>query len=431
MIDQQYKIRIDEDRVKIFNAIIEAFSAIISELKLKLTQKGIEICGMDGSHICLISGILAKEDFADFIVNQKKELTKLEKEEIEEIDRLLKFARLNSYDSKHLFVELKNKKESIEESLNEIALGLNLEDLTKLLKRVKINEKIELTSGEGKSLDITMIPNNAKKVRVFNMALIDIDSEEINMESLKGMSFDNKVKIPIEMMNEAIKDMEIYSEVLQVKVNDNLIFSTEGSIGKYQQTIEKDELQVADFNCESEGSFAIQFMKSIMKIGSMYGTTSTKTFKNASMEIHLKSEAPMKMIFKAMDNSEIQYWLAPRVEEDTDTMYGDEPTPTKKPEVKIESPAQVPMVQVPTLTFKQFGDALASQIKLEGFNTELQETMKYIEVMESDKNGLKQKLIESEGKDFEDYKKAYDTINNTLREEKRDLEEMKSFMGKF
>jgi hypothetical protein len=86
---------------------------------------------------------------------------------------------------------------------------------------------------------------------------------------------------------------------------------------------------------------------------------------------------------------------------------------------------------VPTLTFKQFGDALASQIKLEGFNTELQETMKYIEVMESDKNGLKQKLIESEGKEFEDYKKAYDTINNTLREERRDLEEMKSFMGKF
>jgi len=71
--------------------------------------------------------------------------------------------------------------------------------------------------------------------------------------------------------------------------------------------LEKDELQESKLTTESEGSFAIQFLKSILKIGAVS--------KNVSRQ--LKSEAPLKMNFKILENSGIMYFLAPRVEEDS------------------------------------------------------------------------------------------------------------------
>ena len=44
----------------------------------------------------------------------------------------------------------------------------------------------------------------------------------------------------LKYLDEAIKDAEIFSEVLQVKVKDKLIFSTEGSIGDMEYELEKD-----------------------------------------------------------------------------------------------------------------------------------------------------------------------------------------------
>ena len=74
--------------------------------------------------------------------------------------------------------------------------------------------------------------------------------------------------------------------------------------------LEKDELKDAKFEVESEGSFAIQFLKSILKISSVA--------KEVSM--HLKSELSLKMEFKLLESSGILYFLAPRVEEDTNSM---------------------------------------------------------------------------------------------------------------
>lgn len=250
---------------KIVKGIFEAVSSIISETRLKVDPaKGLFMTAMDGSHICLVNLLLKKEDLDEFSSDQPYEL------------------------------------------------GINLEDLVKIIKRSGANDEITFSHDpKEKKLIIEMKPENGKKARRFTISLIDIDVEEINMESLNGMQFDNSCTCNIDYLDEAIKDAEIFSEVLQVKVKDKLIFSTEGSIGDMEYVLEKDELSEVNFTVESEGSFAIQFLKSVLKISAV----------SKIIQMNLKSEAPLKMHFKLLDHSEILYFLAPRVEEDTDTMY--------------------------------------------------------------------------------------------------------------
>ncbi len=253
---------------RIVKGMFEAVSAIISETLLKVDpDKGITLTAMDLSHICLVSLSLVKEDLDEFVADQKYEL------------------------------------------------GINLEDLVKILKRSGSSDEISLIHDpKDKKLLIVMKPKEAKKARKFTISLIDIEGEEINLESLEAMEFDNKVRMGLKNLDEAIKDAEIFAEVLQVQAaQDKLIFSTTGNIGDMEYVLEKDELESSELATESTGIFAISFLKNILKISAIAD----------KVELELKSEAPLKMIFDILNSSRIMYFLAPRVEEDDDSMYED------------------------------------------------------------------------------------------------------------
>lgn len=260
---------------KFVRGIFEAISAIITETRMKIDpEKGLSMTAMDGSHICLVDLNIKKEDLDVF------------------------------------------------ETSEHFELGLNLDDLVKIIKRGSANDEITfLHDPKDKKLVLEMKAENSKKVRKFTMALIDIDTEEIDVNQLEQLPFDNKCQFKLGILDEAMKDAEIFSEVLQINVKTTLQFSAEGTMGDMCYDLDKDELQSSEFTAESEGNFAIQFLKNIMKISSITD--------NVSMA--LKSESPVKMKFmlygptKAtpdkIPDSYIQYYLAPRVEEDSDSMY--------------------------------------------------------------------------------------------------------------
>ncbi|MHA1584726.1 MAG: proliferating cell nuclear antigen (pcna) [Promethearchaeota archaeon] len=261
-----FKAKINDSRI--VKGIFEAVSAIISETLLKVNKEGITLTAMDLSHICLVSLTLKKEDMDEFETDQDYEL------------------------------------------------GINLEDLVKIIKRSGAQDAITLSHDpKDKKLVIEMVPESGKKARKFTMSLIEIEGEEINMESLEGMEFENKCVLDLKFIDEAIKDAEIFSEVLQVQVKDGerLNFSTTGNIGDMNSDLEKDQLISADFTGDSNGIFAISFLKNILKVSAI----------SNQAEIALKSESPLKLAFKILNASKILYFLAPRVEEEDDSMYED------------------------------------------------------------------------------------------------------------
>lgn len=264
-------------KVKFINAkfvrgIFEAISSIITETRLKVDpENGLSMTAMDGSHICLCDLNLKKEDLDEFVTTESYEL------------------------------------------------GLNLDDLVKIIKRGSSNDAITLFHDpKDKKLMIEMKAENSKKARKFTMALIDLDVQEIDVDQLDQLPFDNKCQFKVSILDEAIKDAEIFSEVLQIKAKDVLQFNAEGTMGDMEYIVEKEELISSNFTDQSEGNFAIQFLKNILKITSI----------SDEVAMSLKTDSPVKMKFSLFvpkddkpSESYIQFFLAPRVEEDTDSMY--------------------------------------------------------------------------------------------------------------
>ncbi len=254
-----FKAKLKDSRV--VRGIFEAVSSIITQVNLKVTPEGLSMTAMDLSHICLVSLNLKKEDLDEFETDQ------------------------------------------------EYSLGINLIDLVKIIKRSGSDDEISFIHNPAdKKLVIEMKPESAKKSRRFTMALMDLDDEEINLEGLEAMEFDNKTTLNVDFLDEAIKDAEIYAETLEVRVEDKLIFSCSGNIGDMEYVLEKDELDSADFAETSKGIFALSFLKNVLKIASV----------SKQIRMQLRTEAPLKMEFDILNNSRILYFLAPRVEEDDD-----------------------------------------------------------------------------------------------------------------
>ena len=256
-----FKVKIKDS--KLVRGIFDAVSGIISEAQLEVDPaKGIGFSAMDTGHICLVSLDLRKEDLDEFKADEKSKI------------------------------------------------GLNLEDLVKILKRSGIDDEITFSySSTEKQLIIEMRPPTAKKARRFTMGLMDIEAEEYNVESLEELQFDNHVCMNLKYLDEAIKDAEIYAEMLEIRVTDKLIFTTVGTIGNVQGELEKDMLDSADFTNESHGFYAIKLLKEVLKVSSIADKA----------EISLKSDMPLKLKFNLLNSSRILYFLAPRAEEEEDT----------------------------------------------------------------------------------------------------------------
>jgi proliferating cell nuclear antigen PCNA len=245
---------------KLVKGIFETVSSVLSEVRLKIDPViGLSITGMDGSHICLCNFVLAKADLDVFETDQTYEL------------------------------------------------GVNLLDLMKVIKRCNAKDEITFSHDpKDKRLIIAMKLPEGKKVRRFTLQLIDIESEEINMDQLNAMQYENHCTLNCGFISEAIKDAEIYCEVLTIKTDKLLQFSTEGSVGDMVYELGTEELKESAFTVPSEGTFAIHYLTSILKVQSL----------TEELKIELKSDSPIKLSSMFLNASKVQYFLAPRVEND-------------------------------------------------------------------------------------------------------------------
>ena len=245
---------------RILKGIVETLASIIDETEFRVTPKEFTISAMDPSRICLLKLSIKKDNFDDYKCSK---------------------------DSK---------------------VGLNLDDLDKILKRSAANDAVEIDFNEkDQKIKIKMQREGTSRTRTFSLALLDIDIEEIPMENLLNIEYSSKWVINTDFLVEAIKDAEIYSEILNIKSieDQGLVFSSTGQIGEMNYELELDELIETDITGTSSGAYSLTFLKAILKISSI----------TEKLEISLKTDHPLKMIFDLLEGGELFYFLAPRVEE--------------------------------------------------------------------------------------------------------------------
>ena len=100
---------------------------------------------------------------------------------------------------------------------------------------------------------------------------VDIDIEEIPMDNLLKIEYPSTWVLDPDFLVEAIKDAEIYSEILNINANEGqgLIFSSSGQIGEMEYDLNEEDLIESDLQGTSTGAYSLTFLKAILKIASI------------------------------------------------------------------------------------------------------------------------------------------------------------------
>lgn len=251
------------DNSKILKTIVETLSKIFDEANFIVTPKELTVKGMDPSRICLIELLFKKGDFQDFLCNRK------------------------------------------------CTVGLMLDDFDKILKRASSNDALELSFKDTEQkIKIKMIREGSDKSRTFSLVSLDLEIEDPPMDNLNSLKYPATWSIDTDFFIEAIKDGEIYSEVLNIKAIEGLglTFTSSGAIGEMEYALGLDDFISDDLSDTQEGSFSIIFLKSIMKLSDI----------TEKLEISAKTDHPIKLMFDLLEGAKVKYFLAPRVEEISD-----------------------------------------------------------------------------------------------------------------
>ena len=246
---------------RILKGIVETLASIIDETEFRVTPKEFTISAMDPSRICLLKLSIKKDDFDDYQCSKESKV------------------------------------------------GLNLDDLDKILKRSAANDSVEIEFNEtDQKIKIKMQREGVTRTRTFSLALLDIDIEEIPMDNLLKIEYPSNWVLDPDFLVEAIKDAEIYSEILNINANEGqgLIFSSSGQIGEMEYDLNEDDLIESELKGSSSGAYSLTFLKAILKIASI----------TEKLEISLKTDHPLKMNFDLLEGGKLSYFLAPRVEEE-------------------------------------------------------------------------------------------------------------------
>ncbi|NOZ59537.1 MAG: proliferating cell nuclear antigen (pcna) [Euryarchaeota archaeon] len=236
---------------KILKSSIDAISNMIDEASIVVSQDGIALRAMDPAHVALVDFKMNREAFEEY---------------------------------------------SVEEMLT---LGIDLDRLNTILKRAGASDRIELTTTEaGDALRITL-SNSA--TRRFDLPLIDVGEEELRVPQLE---FPAKVEIDPKVLSEGIKDAEIVSDHVTLRVDGEALYiSARGDLGNVEVRVDKE--QAISFSCEEpcRSMFSIEYLKDMVKAGDIAST----------VRINLGNDIPVKLDFLAPSVS-LSFLLAPRIE---------------------------------------------------------------------------------------------------------------------
>jgi len=185
----------------------------------------------------------------------------------------------------------------------EKTIGINLVNLTQILKRVKPTEILTLELDEERNRMHVILKGTTTKN--FELSLLDIDEREQKIPTLK---FNAKIETNTLMFNDAIEDMDIIGDSLSLSAStNNFVIESEGTISKGKVEITSDDettIQVGDKGVSSR--YSIEYLKKIIK-GSKLTNVVTLEF---------GQDYPLRTEYRVVDKLSLQFILAPRTPTD-------------------------------------------------------------------------------------------------------------------
>lgn len=176
-----------------------------------------------------------------------------------------------------------------------VNIGVDFAELNKIMKRARPEDKIDL------SLDsrLRMVFRGDTK-RDFNISIIDSSS---NPPKEPGIEFTSEVKIAPNLIKEALKDAELVSSHVALRMEKGFSIKSDGDTGSVDISFPEDKLLSLNVKSEARAVFSLDHLNNILRAADIPSVVSIK----------LRSDAPLKVEY-AIGEGRVVYYLAPRIE---------------------------------------------------------------------------------------------------------------------
>jgi len=235
------------DAVKILSDAIAIISEIVTEVRIKLDEDGMSIVAVDPANIAMVIFKLPKESFSEY------------------------------------------------ESGKEV-WGVNLADLKLILRRASTSSSIVFEQEENK-LKISIYD---KVKRVFEMALIDVESEEKDEPIIESSA---KVEMDSVNFSQAIEDCGIVADSCAlVSGNGFFVVEASGSLNSARAEFSGDEAKIEGIG---KSRYSLEYLMKFIKASKI----------SEKVVINFKDDFPLRLDFPG-EKMGIGFVLAPRVDND-------------------------------------------------------------------------------------------------------------------
>ena len=230
----------------LFTKAIDLISELVLEVKIKINEFGLSKVAIDPANVSMVSLKMPKSSFKEF--------------------------------------------ESGEETL-----GVNLENLKKILKRCSKNAQLILEKEENK-INITI---EDKIFRKFSLNLIEVESEDKEFPS--HLEYSSVVEINSQDLIDSIEDCAIISDACSFIVENSKFIVETKDINSARAEFSSDEVEMKAEDCKAR--YSIDYLQKFLKAG--------KTFEKTNL--NFANDHPLKIDFKSPIIS-LSFLLAPRIE---------------------------------------------------------------------------------------------------------------------
>ncbi|UXD21162.1 DNA polymerase [Ignicoccus pacificus DSM 13166] len=239
---------------RVWKYVISAIAKVVSETTMKINEEGVRIRTMDEAKVVLVDFFIPASDFETYEVE------------------------------------------------GEIEFGLNLDDLTKVMRRAQKDDTLSIEVGESSY----SIIYKGRGIRKFTLPQLDVASESIPEPELE---FDVKVELTSDAYRELVKDLEpIADTVTFVAEPSTLRVEATSDLGEAEVIIPQDSGVLLDYEVKSSGeppksSYGVEHLA--------YISTASQVAHKASLEF--SNEMPLKVTFSIGEGGWLAYLVAPRL----------------------------------------------------------------------------------------------------------------------
>jgi proliferating cell nuclear antigen len=239
---------------KLWRSIVESLSTLIDQANFVVTTSSLKMRAMDPIRVAMVDFELSKDAFEEYQCSA------------------------------------------------EMKMGINLEEMGKIMRRAGSGDSLELVHDE-KSNKL-LVRFRGKSIRTFSLSLLDLGSEDLPTPRVE---FNVTAKLTTEAIGEAIKDAGVVSDQVKIIVKpEALMMQASGDTGDALVEFRKGSEALLDLEVKEDSNaiYALNYLNDMMK-GSSISETAILQF---------STNMPLKIDLTISSGGRITYFLAPRRE---------------------------------------------------------------------------------------------------------------------